>query len=71
MGRPKTEAATYKSLMLRLPTDMLEACKVRATEKRRSLNAQLLCVIEAWLDERPEEPSTEHRDRKALATAAS
>lgn len=49
MGRPKTEAATYKSLMLRLPTDMLEACKSRATEKRRSLNAQLLCVIDEWL----------------------
>lgn len=51
MGRPKTEAATYKSLMLRLPTDMLEACKVQATAKRRSLNAQLLCVIDEWLHE--------------------
>jgi hypothetical protein len=54
MGRPKTEAATYKSLMLRLPTDMLEACKERATEKRRSLNAQLLWVIDEWLHETTE-----------------
>lgn len=50
MGRPKTEAATYKSLMLRLPIDMLEACKVRAAANRRSLNAQLLSVIEDWLE---------------------
>jgi len=58
MGRPKTEAASYKSLMLRLPTDMLEACKTRATEKRRSLNAQLLCVIDEWLHET--QPKREH-----------
>ena len=51
MGRPKTEAATYKSLMLRLPTEVLEACKVRATIAHRSLNAQLLSVIEDWLEE--------------------
>lgn len=51
MGRPKTEAATYKSLMLRLPTEVLEACKVRATYEHRSLNAQLLSVIEDWLEE--------------------
>jgi hypothetical protein len=57
MARPKTEAATYKSLMLRLPADMLEACKVRATEKRRSLNAQLLCVIDEWLHTSEEKPT--------------
>ncbi len=49
MARPKTTAATYKSLMLRLPEPMLEACKSRAEKERRSLNAQLLCVIEDWL----------------------
>lgn len=49
MGRPKTEAATFKTLMLRLPTETLEACKDRATAQRRSMNAQLLCVIEDWL----------------------
>ncbi len=49
MARPKTEAADYKSLMLRLPEPMLKACKAQATQQRRSLNAQLLCVIDAWL----------------------
>lgn len=49
MSRPKTVAATYKSLMLRLPTAMLEACKERAAAERRSLNAQLLWVIDEWL----------------------
>lgn len=51
MGRPKTEAATYKSLMVRIPTELLEPFKARAAEERRSLNAQLLCVIEEWLHE--------------------
>lgn len=48
--------AKEKGLMLRLPEPMLEACKQRATAQRRSLNAQLLCVIEAWLqtEDRPE-----------------
>lgn len=48
--------AKEKGLMLRLPETMLEACKQRATAQRRSLNAQLLCVIEAWLqtEDRPD-----------------
>ena len=51
MGRPKTEAATYKNLMVRIPTELLEPFKARAAEERRSLNAQLLCVIEEWLQD--------------------
>jgi hypothetical protein len=54
MPRPKTEAGDYKGLMLRLPEPMLRACKARAEQQRRSLNAQLLCVIDEWLRE-PEE----------------
>lgn len=54
MPRPKTEAASYKSLMLRLPTEVLEACKARAAQQRRSLNAQLLWMLEHGLKE-PEE----------------
>jgi hypothetical protein len=46
-----TEAATYRELMIRLPDEMLQACKREATKKRRSLNAQLLCVIDEWLHE--------------------
>jgi hypothetical protein len=49
MGRPKTEAADYKSHLLRLPETMLEACKARANKERRSLNAQLLTMIDDWL----------------------
>jgi plasmid stability protein len=54
MGRPKTEAATYTSMMVRLPKDMLEKFRVRATKERRSLNAQFLCVLEDWLEEEEE-----------------
>jgi hypothetical protein len=54
MGRPKTEAATYKSLMVRIPTDLLESFKALAAEQRRSLNAQLLCLIEDRVHETEE-----------------
>jgi hypothetical protein len=40
--------------MLRLPVDMLEACRRVATKERRSLNAQLLYMIEEWLQETQE-----------------
>jgi hypothetical protein len=46
MARTKTDAAPYKNLMLRIPTDLLESFKALAAEQRRSLNAQLLCLIE-------------------------
>jgi hypothetical protein len=51
MGRPITEAATYRGLMIRLPDATLQACKREAAKERRSLNAQLLCVIDEWLHE--------------------
>lgn len=49
MARPRTEAADYKSLLVRMPEEMLEAFKHKTTQKRRSLNAQMLCLIENWL----------------------
>jgi hypothetical protein len=52
MGRPLTEAATYRGLMIRLPDATLQACKREAAKERRSLNAQLLCVIDEWLQEK-------------------
>lgn len=58
MGRPKTEAATYKTLMVRLPAEILEAFKVGAAQERRSLNAQLVCVMEEWVQDR--EQKREH-----------
>lgn len=51
MSRPKTEAATYKSLMLRLPERLLEDCKAHATRKHRSLNGQILQFLEICLSE--------------------
>ena len=57
MPRPKTEAAQFTSLMLRLPPDVHEACKARARKYRRSLNAQLLWMLEASL-KTPEENQT-------------
>lgn len=64
MGRPITEAATYRSLMLRLPDDMLQACKRAAAKERRSLNAQLLCVIDEWL----QDPATETHDEQTASS---
>lgn len=54
MSRPKTDVATYKSLMVRIPTDLLESFKALAAEQRRSLNAQLLCLIEDRVHETEE-----------------
>jgi hypothetical protein len=45
MSRPKTEAALYKKLMLRLPVDVLQACRTVAEKNCRSLNAQILYVL--------------------------
>jgi len=52
MARTKIDAATYKNLMLRIPTDLLESFKALAAEERRSLNAQLLCMIEDRVQEK-------------------
>ena len=46
MGRPKTDAATYKNLQLRIPDDLLAFLHELAAEERRSLNAQILRLIE-------------------------
>lgn len=54
MPRQKTEEANDKSLLLRLPERILKACRVRAQRERRSLNAQMLCLIENALDEKKE-----------------
>lgn len=50
MARPKTAASGYRKIILRLPEEMLKDCKNEAEKARRSLNAQLLCVIEDWLN---------------------
>lgn len=45
MARPKTTVATYKKLMLRLPEDVLQACKTAAEKNHRSMNAQIVHVL--------------------------
>jgi hypothetical protein len=49
MPREKTAAADYKKLMLRLPEELLEACQRSALANRRSMNAQILYVLEEWV----------------------
>jgi hypothetical protein len=51
MPRDKTLESPMKTLMVRLPAPLLEAFKAEATKSRRSLNGQLLYMMEAWLDE--------------------
>ena len=62
MGRPTrtTELAPYKNLMLRIPTELLEPFKALAAEERRSLNAQILRLIEDRLDQAAATPKREH-----------
>jgi hypothetical protein len=45
MARPKTEAADYTKLMLRLPKDVASACRDMAEENNRSLNAEILHTL--------------------------
>lgn len=54
MPRQKTEETNDKSLLLRLPERILKACQVRAQRERRSLNAQMLCLLEDALDKTQE-----------------
>jgi hypothetical protein len=64
MARPKTDAATYKSLMLRLPAELLDAYRGWATAEHRSLNAQILWVLEACLHDTTESRAQPSRQPK-------
>lgn len=63
MARPRTLVADYKKLMLRLPADVLEACRQTAEEENRSMNAQILHMVEKCLYERRHT----HRERRPKA----
>lgn len=52
MGRPRTEMATHEPVTIRLPHETLETCRQVAKAEYRSLNAQLLLIVEAWMKER-------------------
>jgi hypothetical protein len=45
MGRPLTEAAHYRKILLRIPNELLTLAKARALAEDRSLNAQLVQFI--------------------------
>jgi hypothetical protein len=49
MPRPRTDAAGYRKIMLRIPGAALEAAREIAVKEHRSLNAQLVYAIEEWL----------------------
>jgi predicted HicB family RNase H-like nuclease len=68
MARPKTEAATYTSMMVRLPEPMHEKFKAVAAKKRRSLNQQFLSILDEWLEQHEEKKPPRHSSLP-LATA--
>lgn len=50
--RPKTEASDYTSTLLRLPQPLLDEIRHLAQRERRSLNSELLCAVEEYLERR-------------------
>lgn len=54
MARPKTEAAEYISLMVRLPKPMRDKLEAQAMKARRSLNKQFLHVLDEWFEQTEE-----------------
>jgi excinuclease UvrABC nuclease subunit len=51
--KTRTEAATYQTVTLRFPKEMLASCRERAARERRSLNAELVLMIERCLEKSP------------------
>jgi hypothetical protein len=45
MPRPKTEAADYERLTLRLPKDVMEALRQAAADAHRPLNTQAILLF--------------------------
>jgi hypothetical protein len=45
MPRPRTEAAMYKKIVLRIPEDLLQEAQMLALQEDRSVNAQLVHLI--------------------------
>jgi hypothetical protein len=54
MPGQKLEEANDKAHLLRMPERMFKACQALAMRQRRSLNAQILCLIDDALDEEKE-----------------
>jgi hypothetical protein len=64
MARPKTKAAGYTNLQLRLPDELLHQCREAAEEEDRSVNAQILQFIKRGLR------TQEQAQRPVLAMAS-
>jgi hypothetical protein len=56
---PKTVGPVifYATVMVRMPQDMHQAVYAQAVKERRSMNSQLLVVIEKWLASLDKKPS--------------
>jgi hypothetical protein len=54
MPGQKLEEVNDKAHLLRMPERMLKACQALAVRQRRSLNAQILWLIDGALDEERE-----------------
>lgn len=63
MPRQKLEEANDKMLLLRLPERLLKACQARAVRERRSVNQQMLWLIEIALAQ-----PQDHAAREPVAT---
>ena len=48
-GKPKTEAAHYERLTLRIPSKILRALKAQAKEEKRPLNTHVWWCLEQFL----------------------
>ena len=65
MARPKTEAATYDSVFLRLPGPLLATIKAQAAEGRRPINTQVIMLLEKAIE--TEQDAEEYYDRQRQA----
>ena len=47
----KKDKRPIKALVFRMPDEVFSALQDHAEREYRSLNAQLLCIVEAWFQE--------------------
>ena len=64
-GKPKTEAANYERLTLRIPSHILHALRTQAREDHRALNTHVWWCLEQFLSEHKEKKYEGVRSRKS------
>jgi len=62
MPRPKTEAADYERLTLRVPKDVMEGLRQAAADAHRPLNTQAILLFRQVLG-LPNKPKVERKRR--------